>query len=62
MAVDFLRYDSVLCPPLVTGESVIECVKSFKFLEVYLSSDLTWGEHTDYIVRKANRRLYMPSD
>ncbi|PFX25469.1 hypothetical protein AWC38_SpisGene9896 [Stylophora pistillata] len=58
MAVDFLHYNSVGCPPLVTGGSVIECVKSFKFLGVYLSSDLTWGEHTDYIVKRANRRLY----
>ena len=29
-----------------------------KFLGVHLSEDLTWAVHCDYIVKKANRRLY----
>ena len=33
-------------------------VKSFKLLGVYISEDLTWGVHCDYIIKKANRRLY----
>ena len=58
MALDFLHYNNVVCPLLVTGGSATECVKSLKFLGVDLASDLTWGEHTDYIVKKANCRLY----
>ena len=30
----------------------------FKLLGVHLSEDLTWAVHCDYIVKKANRRLY----
>ena len=29
-----------------------------KFLGVHLSEDFTWAVHCDYIVKKANRRLY----
>ena len=32
-------------------------VKSFKLLGVYISEDLTWGVHCNYIIKKANRRL-----
>ena len=33
-------------------------VKSFKFLGVFVSHDLTWAVHCDHIMKKANRRLY----
>ena len=33
-------------------------VKSFKFLGVFISHILTWTVHFDYIMKKANRRLY----
>ena len=36
----------------------IEQVSTFKLLGVHLSEDLTWAVHSDYIVKKANRRLY----
>ena len=36
----------------------MEEVKSFKFLGVFISHDLTWTMHCDYIMKKANRRLY----
>ena len=44
--------------PITTGGTEIGCVKSFKLLGVYLSSDLTWATHVDYVLKKANRRLY----
>ena len=36
----------------------IEQVSTFNLLGVHLSEDLTWAVHCDYIVKKANRRLY----
>ena len=58
MAIDFLDYNSCTWRPICTGGVVIERVKSFKLLGVYISEDLTWGVHWDYIIKKANRRLY----
>ena len=59
MTIDFLDYNSCTRRPICSGGVVIECVKSFKLLGVYISEDLTWGAHYDYIVKKAsNRRLY----
>ena len=58
MTIDFLDYNSCIWRPICTGGVVIERVKSFKLLGVYISEDLTWGVHCDYIIKKANRRLY----
>ena len=58
MAVDFLHYNSFQCPPVATCGHLLEEVKSFKFLGVFISHDLTWTAHCDYIIKKANRRLY----
>ena len=58
MAFDFLYYDSFQCPPVATCGCILEEVKSFKFLGVFISHDLTWTVHCDYIMKKANRRLY----
>ena len=58
MTIDFLDYNSCVWRPICTGGVVIERVKSFKLLGVYISEDLTWGVHCDYIIKKANRRLY----
>ena len=58
MTIDFLDYNSCTWRPICTGGVVIERVKSFKLLGVYISEDLTWGVHCDYIIKKANRHLY----
>ena len=58
MTIDFLDYNSCTWRPICTGGVVIERVKSFKLLGVYVSEDLTWGVHCDFIIKKANRRLY----
>ena len=58
MAFDFLHYYSFQCPPVATCGCILEEVKSFKFLGVFISHDLTWMVHCDYIMKKANRRLY----
>lgn len=58
LVIDFLHYNSCELQPIVTGGAFIERVKSFKLLGVYISNDLTWVAHCDYVIKKANRRLY----
>ena len=58
MTVDFLHYNCCLPRPIAVGGSNIEQVSTFKLLGIHLSEDLTWAVHCDYIVKKANRRLY----
>ena len=45
-------------PPLFLAGAEIDSVESFKFLGIYISSDLSWTKHCDVIVKKGNRRLY----
>ena len=58
ISIDFLQYNSHMRLPITTGGTEIGCVKLFKLLGVYLSSDLTWATHVDYVLKKANRSLY----
>ena len=52
MTIDFLDYNSCTWRPICTGVGVIERVKSFKLLGVYIYEDFTWGVHCDYISKK----------
>ena len=36
----------------------VERVSSFKLLGLLLSDDLSWNCHVDYVIKKANTRLY----
>ena len=58
MFIDFLHYNSCELQPIVTNGTFIERVKSFKLLGVFISDDLTWAAHCDFVIKKANRRLY----
>lgn len=58
MAVDFLHYNSCISRPIDIGGNTIEKVSSFKLLGVYLSDDLSWGVHCDYVMKRANRRMF----
>jgi len=58
MSVSFLQYNSYQCQPIVVGDMVIESVKSFRFLGLHISCDLTWSVHCDFVLKRANRRLY----
>ena len=42
MTIDFLDYSSCTWRPICAGGVVIERVKSFKLLRVYIFEDLTW--------------------
>ena len=58
MTIDFLDCNSCTWHPICKGGVVIEHVKFFKLLRVYISEDLTWSVHCDYIIKKANHHLY----
>ncbi|XP_058241457.1 uncharacterized protein LOC131358028 isoform X2 [Hemibagrus wyckioides] len=57
MVVDFRRAKSEHSPLNIDG-SIVEIVKSTKFLGVHLAEDLTWSLNTSSITRKAQQRLY----
>ena len=38
--------------------SPVQSVSSFKLLGVLLREDLSWCDHVDYVIKKANSRLY----
>ena len=45
-------------PYVAACGSILEEVKSFKFLGVFMSHNLTWTVHCDFIMKKANCRFY----
>ena len=55
--ISFLKHESPV-QPLTADGHVIDIVPYFKLLGVYISSDLTWSHHVDYICTKASKRLY----
>jgi hypothetical protein len=63
MVIDFLQYKPCELRTLVIGNAgtsnaPLETVDSYKLLGVHISKDLSWNTHCDYIVKKANKRLY----
>lgn len=40
------------------GNNTVECAITYKLLGIIISNDLKWNEHTDYISKKATKRLY----
>jgi len=53
MIINFMAY-----PNFSIGDSVVECVKSYKLLGVYIDNNLKWNSHFDYIVKKSSKTLY----
>ncbi|CAB4017929.1 RNA-directed DNA polymerase from mobile element jockey [Paramuricea clavata] len=58
MIVNFLHFNTSVLQPIIIGATRVESVSSFKLLGVYVTSDLTWSVHCEYIIKKSNRRLY----
>ena len=50
MEINFLK-------PLEVGDTAAKRVDKYKLLGVYISSDLSWNEHVDFIVKKATKQL-----
>ena len=45
-------------PRLIFNKMELEVVEEIKLLGVIITKDLSWGPNTDYIVKKANRKLW----
>ena len=58
MLINFLHNPNFLLRPIQIGNNTIERVITYKSLGVILSSDLKWNPHIEYIVKKANKKLY----
>ena len=58
MLIDFLHYKPHHPPPLQLSGSQIECVHTYKLLGVYVTDNLCWSMHFEYIVQRARKRLY----
>ena len=54
-----LQYRLPLLSPSYIGGCPIESVQSFKLLGMYLSSDIKWTTHCEYIIKRASKRLYI---
>ena len=39
--------------------SAVKRVASYKILGIHVSDDLTWNTHIDYLLKWANKRLYV---
>ena len=52
------RVRSDLCDSLVYDNALIDRVDEFKILGVIMSSDLTWSRHIEYILARANKRIF----
>ena len=58
LIINFLQYLPASPDLLHIDGSPVRRVDTYKILGVHLSSDLTWNVHIEYIVKKANKRLY----
>ena len=57
MNIDFKKNRHAFEPVIVDGKE-LSVVSSAKILGVTLFSDLTWNDHVNEAIRKANKRLY----
>ena len=53
-----MKNPKFLLGPIVVGSIMIQRVKSYKLLGVFIDDDLKWSTHVDYINKKACKRLY----
>ena len=58
MFIDFLHYKPHHPPPLQLSGSEIERVHTYKLLGVYVTDNLCWSTHCEYIVQRARKCLY----
>ena len=57
MVIDFRKNKLPLTPLEINGE-LVEQVDSFRFLGTVISSDLSWDQNTEPIVKKCQQRLH----
>jgi hypothetical protein len=56
--VDYRKSKSCSHAPVLIDGTELEHVPSFKFLDVYISDDLSWTINTSTLVKKVQQRLY----
>ena len=57
MVVDFRKIKTVI-PPVCIGQQPMSRVKTYKLLGLWIDDDLNWESNTEYIIKKATKRLY----
>ena len=57
MHIDFRKNKTVI-PPTTLGEQSLTKVRSYKLLGIWFDDDLKWKTNTEYITKKAAKRLY----
>jgi hypothetical protein len=58
MVASFLKNDLQCMDSIYISGTPVERVCCYKLIGVIISQDLTWNRHADYILKKANSRLY----
>lgn len=58
MLIDFRKNRSEL-PPIIIGDQQLSRVESYKLLGLWIDDDLKWNTNTEYIIKKAAKRLYL---
>ena len=58
MLLDFCKYRTCI-PSLKFNDTSLERVPSFKLLGLWIDNNLKWQTNTDYIIRKAVKRLFL---
>ena len=58
MIIDFRKNISPI-PPIYVGGHNVSRTKSYKLLGIWLDYDLKWKTNTEYIIKKATKRLYL---
>ena len=56
--IDF-RKNKTIVPETIIGNQPMPRVKSYKLLGIWLDDDMKWSTNTDYITKKAAKRLYL---
>ena len=57
MIVDFRKSKTVIHSVCI-GQQPIARVKTFKLLGLWMNDNLNWETNTEYIIKKATKRLY----
>ena len=55
--LDF-RKNKTSIPSLTINDTMLERVSSFKLPGLWIDDNLKWQTNTDYIIRKASKRLF----
>lgn len=57
MPINFMSNHNFFVNPIAIGSNKIDRVMAYNLLGVYVSNDLKWNHHVEYILKKGNKRL-----